>query len=786
MAEGNNYPNPLDNFRSYSYHYIMCIANTTEAFRKMINSDQPLWSRVNSVRLGDEINLNGDRAWLVLDTRRFSQFSIVQFETEHAYGTGDRLNPSVPVTDCAIKIIDTTGLTFFPFLVDLMQNKVKSTRASSFFLLNIVFVGHRDDGTSETISTCYLPLLLAEMGFEFNVKGSTYQMSFFEILGGTASRGHPMQELNDLGVTQSISSKSGTNNLKGMIQSLEDALNKRSLEFYQTYVNKTASKNGTDIVETGKLVQYMINIPSIAGTKDDWSNFKISSRAKSTYEEQHFIATPPKTTRTEEQQQAQAARDTVSSAPFGRAARAKAEAAKAAAAEAEAKKQRDTATAPAASTAVPTGIDESGQLAFSPNMKVTDAITQILMSCEELLEMGSKEKREAGEAVLYKILTSITSDDTSYIVHYDVVPYYAPKISKDENNNATDSRIKDSKANRVAGQKQFVKNLIHYDYVFTGLNSHIENLQIQYSPLAAVALDMNLQLGSARLAKNAAAGGNTAEVEKASKPTTDSGDSNPLIRPGDPIFATTKTLINSSNASGHSTEHLPFDKSMELIKKEQEYNITMAKMHFLGSIELAMSIRGNPNLLRKYADIQQRGSIARHSVGAIISSDQIKSIARVDSETTKSKIATSVSTALDSARSQYVKDYYNEKIRANTKTSGDDALLNGIDPASLPIFVEINIKAPNVDWTGQTKLNSNNEEEALFANYDTFYDGVYQVLTIKHRLADGKFEQEMILIPYDVDGQGAIGNLKNSEKTEGKTPVPPVSNGPRSLDTNPI
>jgi hypothetical protein len=82
---GNNYPNPLDNFRSYSYHFILSMSSTTESFRKMMGNNSgrsPLIDAVNNVKqLGDEIVVDNSKAYLVLDTRRFSQFSITDFDT---------------------------------------------------------------------------------------------------------------------------------------------------------------------------------------------------------------------------------------------------------------------------------------------------------------------------------------------------------------------------------------------------------------------------------------------------------------------------------------------------------------------------------------------------------------------------------------------------------------------------------------------------------------------------------------------------------------------------------
>ncbi len=222
MADNlKNYPNPLDHFRTYSYHFILTVSSTTEALQKQVgNQSVPLYSKVTNTKLGEKIDLgNGEAAWLLLDTRRFSQYSITEFDVEHVYGTGDPKNPSIPSSMTYMKVIDTTGFTFFNFLQDVMLNRVKSSRLSSFFLLNIMFVGHRDDDTTEVISTCYMPLMLWTMSAEVDYRGSVCSMSFMENEGGL-ERDSPVWQLGTLGSQVTVTTDPGKNTVADMVNAL--------------------------------------------------------------------------------------------------------------------------------------------------------------------------------------------------------------------------------------------------------------------------------------------------------------------------------------------------------------------------------------------------------------------------------------------------------------------------------------------------------------------------------------------------------------------------------------
>jgi hypothetical protein len=701
MAEslGNNYPNPLDNFRSYSYHYILTVANTTEAFRRMVqpvNGRSRVLSAVEKASLGDKIDLDGASAYLLLDTRRFSQYSITELEMEHVYGTGNRVNPSVPVTTTRVKLIDTTGLTFFNFLADTLRNKLQTTRASAFFLLTVIFVGHRDDGTTETVAMTNIPLILLLMAFEFDSSGSTYDIEFIET-EGAVQRGQAMEHINYMGKVNSVSTQGGPPSVGQMLLNLEKRLNVQSLEHYQKYTNEALQKiDATDKtgIKAGKLVQYMITVPN--KHPFNWANdFFITLANASKHEESGFIAGA----------QAEVDEERTKD-PFSQ-------------------KQKEQKT------------DRYYELAFSNTTTVTDAIKNILESSPQFLKMASQEAIRAGEGYSFKTVTNITSNDSTYLIHLDIYPVKIPKPVVE-----TGSRVR----NDVFGNRSDIRNLISYDYIFTGFNSHVKDLKIQYLPESAIALDTEMDIGSNRFATNASQGNTVKDVQDVSVGKPTSVDFAPILRPSDPIFLPIQSKDQQNNNNSQNTEDIKREDAVALFKAKQDYTRTLAFFHFLSSMNLDMTIRGNPHLLRKYADREERGGIAPH--GEIIDTPTLESFSRQTQLEAEGNYLGAIAGRLSSAKAQYYSEYYGPRLQKliSPPAAAEDALLNGSDVATSPVFVQLNILAPNVDFTGQVI-----EGESLFTDR-FFFKGPYMVLFIKHQFINGEFSQSLNMIPFDVSG----------------------------------
>lgn len=695
-----NYANPLDDFRSYSYHHILTIGNTSEAFRKMVtpfNGKSRVLSAVDGVSIGEKIDIEDAPVYLLVDTRRFSQFSITEVEMEHVYGTGPVSNPSVPAGTMRVKLVDTTGLSFFNFLSDVLRNKLKTTKSSAFFLLTIVFVGHRYDGTTETISICNIPLLLMLMGFKFSSSGTIFDIEFMET-EGSAQRGASFDQINSCGTVRSVTTEGGPATVGQMMLNFEKQLNIQSLEFYQKYQNEALGSTKEKTTNTkepriGKLVQYMITLPN--SEPYNWAdNLKINIGNASKNDEITFY-NPSAPANVED--------------PFY-------------------------------STKPQNGILSSGifnpvfTLAVSKTATIADVIKKILESSEYFLKLASAETIKTNNGLTCKIITNVTSNENTYLIHYDIYPVTIPK------------QVSGQKSDTIGSEVNGL-NLIYYDYIFTGKNSHIKDLDIIYKPESAVALDTELDIGSNRFRRNAEQGNTKSDVKASSKGAEKSKDISYLLRPNDPIFPPIITGDQQKNNNSNRNENVSTDAAIESFRLKQEYVRNLAFFHFVSSMDLDMTIRGNPNLLRKYADREERGGIAPH--GSIIDTQVLESFYKQDVKTAASNYASSISERLGTAKKQYYAEYYLPRLKKimSAQPQSSDQLLGKGDITTSPIFVELNIRAPNVDNTGNTIANA-----PLYTD-KFFYNGPYMVLFIKHSLINGEFTQNMNLIPFDVNGQ---------------------------------
>lgn len=708
----NNYPNPLDDFVSHSYHFILSVANTTTAFEGMIGSDgttTPYLSKVlDAKHPGAEITLqNGEKAWVICDTRRFSAYQITDVSMEHIYGTGNPQNPTVPSNVTSISLTDSTGMSFFNMLIDLFRNKIKSTRSSCFFMLTIVFTGHDASGNTTTISTCNIPLLMLSMEFELDHKGSVYELIMMETEAGI-SAGHSMDIINSLGDTQSIE---GEPTVAGMIQALEDQLNTKSVDFYRSYTNDAISRGGTSDT-FGKLVQYMITVP------EEWRGFECSTAVRTRYEEQLHLAVEAEEI-TEEQ-------------------------ANAALAQAPQVIQAGSKT----------------QMSFSSTTAITDAIKSILESSIDILRLASEERRKEGRGEGFRIVTNVTSDTNSYLVHFDIFPYRYPKLVEEDVNargpqNGT--QIQPDTSNTV-GNRTTIRNMMTYNYIFTGKNSHILDLKIKYLPESAIALDMTVDIGQNRFASNAAQGqtrqGALDAAEDGKKTRTTSFS--PNIRPGDPIFFPPKSKDQAQNANSQHVEAVSKTQALDTFRAKQEYTQSMAYMHFLSSLNLNMLIRGNPNLLIKYADRNARGGMAPHP--SFIGSSEIAAINSSVSTPNQSIFQSVVQGRLTSAKTKYYDDYVAPRIRRTVNPSSDgDALLAGPDVSVEPVFCKLNLLAPNIDYTtGEFATADSAGNPVPMYTDEFFYNGPYMVLVVRTTFEGGEFTHDLSMIPYDVSGTGAV------------------------------
>jgi hypothetical protein len=668
------YPNPLDNFRTYSYHFIITAGSSTESLRSLIGKDDnnvsPLLARVHDVELGQRLNIDGSDAYLVLDTRRYSQYSVTDLTFNHFPGVGEPKNPMLLCKQGSMKIHDSTGLTFYNYLMDLFSDKLHASASSTFFLLTVMFSGHHYNGNVEHVVTCNIPFLISNLSFEFTSSGSVFDIAFINHEGVAAGNGLSSDQQLNMGDIRSATTKGRDKTVGGLIDSLEAQLNEQSLTYFLKY--NGVSDSAVSNIKPGKLVQYMITVPP------KWRALlpNLASVARNTekkFPKRGFYKPVNK-------------------------------------------------------------IVDDYEIAFSASTTIDKAISSILELSSEFLKESSSAKRIAGEGVQFRISPVITSDNSTYTIHFDVYPHVMPSPK-----NIIENKV----------------NFITYDYLFTGKNTHIKDLRVEFDGrVAAVSLDKKLHIGRNRFAEIAASGQKVSTIkgdsqatdEKPSSTETDRTD----IQANDPIFMGMKTKVQRINNSDHRDENIDSRASQEALGAKQEYNQTVAYLNYMSTLKLSMTVRGNPNIIMKLADANTTGGMPPHTT--IISSTELTSLMKNVDVNNTGATQTAIKNGVASAKQRYIDTFVNKRIqnldavmKPHYNGTKYDPLLNGIDSTVLGLYAKINIRAPNVDYVGNFK-----DGASMFAD-EFFYKGIYRITDIDTHFANGEFYHVMHMITY---GQG--------------------------------
>lgn len=375
-------PNPLDKYRSYAYHHILVMASSTEAIRPLadpkVTLDQDL-AFYKDLKLGEPSGSENAPYYLVCDTRKTSYFSITDLSyTTSVSGAGKHDFTSLIFGNISMKFVDSTGVGLINYLKFLASSKLKVSIHNAAFFLKTVFVGHTDAGTTEIVTQTGIPMCLRDIKMYPNHLGSTLDVQFLPIPNGLAVQDDNYSKISDLpGVF------SPTKKLKDAVKSLEDAVNKKSRQWYKELqirkLNDDVKNGGKGQSESpksyGKLVQYMFTLP------EAWDSFEV----KGVYQN-------------------------IS----------------------ESKYKKDGAREPTNTNGVYVGFNSTTETT------ITELINTLLRQSTEVQKLASNEKRDKGQLEAFEIHTQITSDDSTVTVHYDVIGLALPKTETSDTRETAD------------------------------------------------------------------------------------------------------------------------------------------------------------------------------------------------------------------------------------------------------------------------------------------------------------------------------------------------------------
>jgi hypothetical protein len=548
--------NPLDQFESYSVQYVMLASRTTVALQDFTDERatvmaETLKAITDTPYLGAPVSYknSANDVFLVMDTRRFSQFTIDRLEYDvYINGLQKGGSTSNLATELKMTVVDSVGLSFSNFMQWLMDKQMKTNYDGMVFLLRVIFVGHKlgTDGitynqeTTEVIQSETIPLHLIRMDIDLNYARGVYELEFMPNMNFDVNRYSRF-----LTIGTATTSLSNDNKLGAMIKSLQDGLNQRAEDFYNKVQGEVHKVNPTG--ELGRKVQYMITIPK------HWESLDVASHTAGAMSETIFKKDPSK-------------------------------------------EQAKSET---------TGTVKESFASTHPGALLTDALDKIFGLVPAIKEYGNFKSNDAttpgGSIKFYKHVVGITSDNKVMVIHVDVVEFEVPNVFRtkeldkkaiDESHNEFYQVVK-AENSPLGVESVQPKDFIEYDFIFTGKNKDVLNFDIKIENFQFL-LASNLQIGDSTLRGVTDSNGAVDPDELANK--------NQLLyaRPYDPLMIPLDTAAALRGFSEMSTTVYSKQKAQEVNNLTQQYVRNLSMFYAASPITVALKIRGNPTIMHKF------------------------------------------------------------------------------------------------------------------------------------------------------------------------------------------
>lgn len=699
--------NKLDKFLSHNVHFVVLAARTTEDVRRFTeSSDNAEGESLQAIDacsfLGDEVKLsNSSGVFLMLDTRRFSQFTLDNFTLESTmagFAVPGSNSPNATSQNMSFTVLDNIGISFANFLQYLMDQKLGVSFDGMVLLVKIIFVGHDSEGNTSSVTSMAIPAIFNTITMDLNSTRGEYNCTLIPLTNMASNAGYN-SKWTSIGTASSFFSGNADNTLGGLLNSFERNLNELAVAEY-TRQNKAA---GTKDAKFGRPVQYMITIPK------DWEKFPFSGPSNGSSKDINFKQLL-------EEEETRRKKD--------------------------AEKTAKTSTAPQ-NAAAPA---KDSYIAVDPSLTITEVLDVLFGQCVEIAKLGNftrKVDTESGNIKFYKHLISVTSDENSFTVHVDVVEYVVPNIdaatARSASGNSQVSEIDaqlyvDVPGNADHGPQKVPRNFIEFDYIFSGKNTDMLNLDIKIENLNFMLMS-GVKLGQSELTSVSDAPGPALDGENKA-PNTYLG----AIRSKDPIMLPQRTYLeqtNFSNLSGNISQKTGEETPQAV---NQQYIRNLSSYYNGGTLNAKATIRGNPAVFERIT-LQH---IPAHISAVTITNDS----------------------GASSAPNPAIKATYRDDFERNVlKISPDkvgkpvslDSILTGPAYVASPVFVKINIFGPNVDFSTNKQIEGDYTQKL-------FYDNYYFLDKIVSKIEGAKFTQELELRSFSVYGHKASTATQNVEK----------------------
>ena len=629
-------------------------------------------------------------AYLVLDTRRFSQFTVDSFSIETLISgltiPGSE-SPHSTAIDMSFTVVDNVGISFANFLQYIMDQKLQVSYDGMTLLLRVLFIGHEPvvGGNSYTsrgdvVQSITIPCFFSSIEVQLTETRGVYTCKLFPMLGMPSNAAYNSRWTN-IGQAVTYFSGPAANTLGAVVQSFENELNRQSLDRYKQLnaVTQSPGQPNKTTRQFGRPVQYMITIPS------KWEAYTFSGPSVGAASEINFaelLKTEAATeSRSTEQQQRRA---------------------------------QQNAAAPA----------QDAYVSVLPEWTITEVLDKIFSQTTEIAKLANFVQSQANQQTIrfYKQLVSVTSDDSTFTVHVDVVEYEVPNVQAPAGagtaQGASDSlfMIDPSTGNRVP------KNFIEYEYIFSGKNLDVLSFDLKIENLNFL-LMQGSKLGEGEIFRAAISGDEQKDGEGAASETKTVG----AMRAKDPLLMPVMTPQQQTNFSNYSATSRP---AGELTPQEinQQYMKNLSAFYNAAPYTAKLELRGNPDLLAGV--VLQR--LPRHIRTVTVNAD-----------------GTVSNTNLDNKRA-YRRELEQSLGISTTGVYRGTGPLSGPSFVSTPLFVKVNVFGPNVDFVTNELVQGEAFTQRLFI------DNYYFLSKIVSKIEGAKFTHEADLMTYSVYGAGSI------------------------------
>lgn len=693
--------NRLDKFQSHSVHYVLLACRSTEDIRSFTEGTEDTTPATSlaaidaASQLGDEIKgANGGSAFLVMDTRRFSQFTIENFSVEtniSGFGIQGGSSPHATAMDMSFTVIDPVGISFANFLQYIMDEKLQVSYDGMTLLLRVLFVGHAPvsdtnfsasvSGTNmEVVQSVTIPCIFNSIEVQLTESRGTYVCKLFPLLGMASNRNNNPR-WTSIGNATTYFTGQSTNTLGDLVNSFERNLNAEAIKRY-TQLNAEAQRVGagtkTLAGRYGRPIQYMITLPKA------WETFTFAGPAVGAATEINFaqlIADETQVRKTAAEQQ---------------------------------RRQQQNNTAPA----------QDSHISVAPDWTVTEVLDKIFSQTLQVQQLAnfSKTQPNIQSIKFYKHLITVTSDDQSFVVHIDVVEYEVPNVYLNQKpNTQTSTQVgnREDKLFRINEQGLKVpRNYLEYDYIFSGKNIDVLSFDIKIENLNFLLVQGN-KLGAAETNAAAVSADKQEDGQAEAQETKTVG----LMKPNDPLLMPQITNDQLDNFSKYSsTARSQGDRTPQEVS--QEYMRNLSAFYNAGPYTAKMELRGNPDLMAGV--VLQR--LPQHIRSITIGTDG------------------SAQTNTSGEAKQKYRQELEKTLGLSDGVYRVTGPLSGPSYISSPVFAKVNIFGPNVDFLTSAPIAGQNFTQQLFV------DNFYFLSKIVTKIDGVKFTHDVDLMSYSVYG----------------------------------